>query len=144
MQINGEWHPCDDGRVRPVLRGEVEAADGSWVKVPLLVDTGADCTVFSADVFAALGFPIPTATHQIGGVGGLASSVALATQVRLTTADGGKVSFRGQFTAVTGVSFLDMSVLGRDITNLFALLVDRSGDRVCLLRPPSRYTIESP
>jgi hypothetical protein len=144
MQINGEWYLCDDGRVRPILRGEVEAAEGSWVKVPFLVDTGADCTVFSADILAALGFPIPTATHQIGGVGGLASSVTLATAIRLTTTDGGKVLFRGQFTAVTGVSFLDISVLGRDITNLFALIVDRSGDRICLLRPPCRYTIESP
>jgi hypothetical protein len=30
MQILGEWYLCDDGIERPVIRGEVLAADGSW------------------------------------------------------------------------------------------------------------------
>ena len=47
MQINGEWLICDDGIVRPVVRGEILAANGSWVPVPFLLDTGADRTVFS-------------------------------------------------------------------------------------------------
>jgi hypothetical protein len=35
-----------------------------------------------------------------------------------------------------------MSVIGRDLTNLFALIVDRPGDRVCLLGQRHRYVIE--
>ena len=54
MLLRGLWHLCDDGVVRPVIRGEVEAGDGSWVQVPFLVDTAADRTVFSADILAAL------------------------------------------------------------------------------------------
>jgi hypothetical protein len=40
MQIHGEWLVCDDGVVRPVLRGEVLATNGAWVPVPFLLDTG--------------------------------------------------------------------------------------------------------
>ena len=42
MQIRGLWHLCDDGKIRPVMRGEILAADGFWIKTPFLVDTGAD------------------------------------------------------------------------------------------------------
>ncbi|MGH9553321.1 MAG: hypothetical protein ACRD3W_28325 [Terriglobales bacterium] len=34
---------------------------------------------------------------------------------------------------------LDMSVLGRDITNLLALVIDHPGDAVCLLYPGEIY-----
>jgi hypothetical protein len=34
MQIDGEWLVCDDGIVRPVIRGEVLAANGSWAPLP--------------------------------------------------------------------------------------------------------------
>ena len=42
MRINGTWHTCDDGEFRPVLLGAMAAADGRWISVPFLVDTGAD------------------------------------------------------------------------------------------------------
>ena len=48
MRIDGLWFLCDDGMVRPVLRGEVLASDHSWVKVEFLVDSGADRIVFAA------------------------------------------------------------------------------------------------
>jgi hypothetical protein len=35
-----------------------------------------------------------------------------------------------------------MSVLGRDITDLFAVIVDRVHDVVCLLGQRHRYSIE--
>ena len=54
MLISGTWHMCDDGIIRPVMPVEIQARDGSWVKAPLLVDTGADRTVFSTDILQAL------------------------------------------------------------------------------------------
>ena len=54
MQINGEWLLCDDGIVRPVIRGHILDGHGAWIHAPFLVDTGADRTVFSAPVLAAL------------------------------------------------------------------------------------------
>jgi hypothetical protein len=50
--------------------------------------------------------------------------------------------FRGSFAAFTALESLDMSVLGRDITNLFAVIVDRPRNLVCLLGQRHRYTIE--
>jgi hypothetical protein len=42
MRIDGQWLICDDGAVRPVVRGEVQGANGAWLTVEFLVDTGAD------------------------------------------------------------------------------------------------------
>src|SRR5512139_1959609 len=38
MRIDGEWHLGDDGVARPVIRGEILAADGSWVPASFLLD----------------------------------------------------------------------------------------------------------
>ena len=143
MQINGEWLLCDDGIVRPVIRGHILAGHGAWIHAPFLVDTGADRTVFSAPVLAAPALQPTIATERLGGVGGLVTPVVVATQMRFRHEGGrGTVIFRGQYAAVTEPEALDMSVLGRDITGLFALIVDQPGNVVCLLRQRHRYTIE--
>jgi hypothetical protein len=41
MLISGAWYVCDDGIARPIIRGEIRAADRSWVAARFLVDTGA-------------------------------------------------------------------------------------------------------
>jgi len=53
MRIDGEWFECDDGFVRPIVRGEILSADGHWEPALFLIDTGADCTVFSAAILEA-------------------------------------------------------------------------------------------
>jgi hypothetical protein len=141
MQIPGLWHLCDDGMIRPVIRGEILAAGGSWIKTTFLVDTGADRTVFSADILAALGLPSISGADLLGGVGGIANSVVVQSQIRLTQDDAGKVVFNGQFAGFTELETLDMSVLGRDIFDLFAVIVDRQNDTVCLVGQQHYYTI---
>ena len=141
MYISGEWLLCDDGIVRPVIHGEVLAGNGSWQRVLFLLDTGADRTVFSSGALAAIG-PQPVLGHgRLGGLGGSADSIVVETQIRLTREEAGKVLFRGRYFAVTEPEALDMSVLGRDITGLFAAIVDRPGDVVCLLGQRHSYTI---
>lgn len=142
MRIDGEWLLCDDGVVRPVIRGEILAGDGTWKPAEFLVDTGADRTVFSAPVMASLGFPSVMTRGRLGGVGDVVDSIIVETQVRLTRELAGKVVLRGQYAAVTAVEALDISVLGRDIAGLFAVVVDRPGNLVCLLGQRHRYTIE--
>jgi hypothetical protein len=44
--------------------------------------------------------------------------------------DQADVIFRGQFGAMTQNEALDISVLGRDITNVFAVIADRRGNVV--------------
>src|SRR5262245_36051165 len=141
MRIDGVWHLCDDGIVRPVIRGEILAEDGSWVKAPFLVDSAADRTVFSADVLEALHLQAIDSPDRLSGVGGVAASVVVETQIRLTHDQAGKAIFKGQFAGFTEVEALDMSVLGRDLLNLFALIIDRQGDTICLLGQGHSYTI---
>jgi hypothetical protein len=142
MRVNGEWLLCDDGAERPVIRGEVATTDGVWLAAEFLVDTGADRTVLNADLLSALGLPPITTGDRIQGVGGFADSVVVETQVRLRRDDGGLAVFRGQYPAATNLEALDMSVLGRDITGLFAVVVDRPGSILCLLGQRHQYTIQ--
>ncbi|HTE18067.1 MAG TPA: hypothetical protein VK689_06765 [Armatimonadota bacterium] len=141
MLFNGEWYLCSDGVRRPVIRSEVLAQDGTWTPTFFLVDTGADRTVLSGAVLAILGLPV-IGFERLGGVGGIAHSVVVETQIRLTRENGGKVLFHGQFAAFSEVEALDMSVLGRDVTGLFAMIVDAPGDVVCLVGPGHGYSVQ--
>lgn len=142
MRINGRWVLGDDGIVRPVILGEILASNGSWVRAPFLVDTGADQTVFSATILENLYLQPLNTQNRLGGVGGLVDSIVVQTQIRLYRETGRAVVFRSQYAAVTEVDALDISVLGRDITGLFAVIVDQPGNVVCLLGQRHRYTIE--
>jgi len=141
MRIDGRWLVCDDGVRRPVISGEIRAADGSWEKSEFLVDTGAARTVFSAATLARLALQPLVMPEGLSGVGGMAAAVSVETWVRLTREDAGKVMFRAQYAAVTALEALDISVLGRDITRLFAVIVDWPHDVVCLVGQRHRYTI---
>jgi hypothetical protein len=143
MQINGEWSLFDDGIVRPVMHGETLAGNNRWVAAEFLVDTAADRTVFSTGLLATLYLQHIPAQERLGGLGGMTPSVVVETQLRFRREAGrGTVVFRGQFAAVIEPEALDISVLGRDITGLFALIVDQLGNVVCLLGQQHRYRIE--
>ena len=142
MRFNGEWLQCDDGIVRPVMKAEIEANGGAWRSMELLVDTGADRTVLSVNVLESLNLATTTPQDGIGGVGGLVESVMVNTRIRLTRDDGRTATFRGEYAACVEQETLDMSVLGRDILELFAVIVDRPSAVVALLGGRHRYVIE--
>jgi hypothetical protein len=114
---------------------------GDWETVHFLVDVGADRTVFSAGVLRATGIQPAPAIQQLEGVGGRAESVVVDTGIRMTREDGTTIIVNGSFAAFPNPAALDMCVLGRDVTNLFAVIVDRPQDVVCLLAGNHRYTI---
>ena len=143
MRINGQWFLSADGISRPVMPAHLRTGDGAWIAAPFLVDTGADRTVLSAGVLAILHLPHLVAPERLGGVGGAVASVLLDTQLRLLQEDGRPVTVRGPYAALTDPAALDMSVLGRDITGLFAVIVDEPGHVVCFLRQRHRYRIET-
>ncbi len=142
MRFNGQWRHGDDGIVRPVIRGGILASDGTWHRTEFLVDTGADRTVISAAVLKLLGLPLRRSADQIGGIGGLADSVTIATVARFLRDAGKWVAFRGEYAACTNYEILDMSVLGRDILNLFAVIVHRAANVVTMIGEPHTYTIQ--
>ena len=141
MRVDGQWNLCDDGVIRPVFAGEILLNDGTWLRVPFLGDTGADRTVISADVYRRLdAIPRPTAERLIG-IGGDAASVVISARIRMTRETGESIYFTGEFAAFTDDATTDMSVMGRDITNLFALITDRPKNVVCLLGSGHDYVI---
>ena len=143
MRINGEWFLCDDGVERPIIRGEVLAGDGSWLEVIFLLDTGADRTVICATDFSALNYNREINEYTLAGVGGLMGSILIETKLDLPQENGRKASFSGQFAVLANFESLDYSVLGRDITNLFAVIVDHPNDLVCLINQNHIYKIEA-
>ena len=142
MRFDGEWVQCDDGIVRPVLEAEILAGDGSWRRLELLVDTGADRTVLSADVWLALDIEPTDKAVQLGGVGGLVPSVRFRSQFGFRRHDGKVAMFRGEYAACLEPDVLDMSVLGRDITDMFALIADKKNDRLTLIGGNHSYSIQ--
>jgi hypothetical protein len=110
MLIRGLWTLWDDSIIRPVVEGEVLAADGSWLPVELLVDVGADRTVFTAGVLATLVLPQLPAPHSLGGVGGTAATAVVATQLRLPLDSGASIKFQGTFAGFLQAEALEMSL----------------------------------
>jgi Retroviral aspartyl protease len=143
MRFDGEWLLCEDGIRRPVIRCDVLGHDDQWHVAEFLVDTGADRTVFSEDLLVMLALRQWEPGHEIRGVGGLAATVVITTQIRMTRDDHQKVIFRGEFVGYRDTEVLDMSVLGRDVTQYLAVIVDRPPGRVVMLGPGSAYTIHS-
>ena len=143
MLISGQWVLGDDGIVRPVVKAAVLAADGSWAPTEFLVDVGADRTVFMASFLTKLALPHVPALQQLGGVGGAAATITVGTQIRFPVDGGSSIVFQGMFAGFTQPDALDMNILGRDIMNLFAVIVDRPGNAVCMIAKPHRYRIET-
>ncbi|MBI1765829.1 MAG: hypothetical protein HYR56_30865 [Acidobacteria bacterium] len=141
MRINGEWKLCEDSVVRPVVRGELLSGSGFWEGIEFLVDVGADRTVFSAAAVVKLGLPLLEAEEEISGLGGMTGSVSVETKLNLPRETGAPVIFTSRFSAVTDPTALDLCILGRDIMDRFAVIVDRPGNVVCLLSQRHRYAI---
>jgi len=141
MRVEGEWYHCDDGLVRPVIRGDILTGDGSWWSLFFLVDTGADRTVLSAEDMAASGLLAVAGQPSLRGVGGKVETTTVEAQIRFPEERLREVRFQGQFAAFVERDALDMSVLGRDITDIFALIVDRPGENVCLLGQRHGYNV---
>jgi len=142
MHFDGQWLLCDDGIRRPIMRCEVLADDGQWRTAEFLVDTGADRTVFSKNVLEAVALSGSQPGGDIRGVGGIVPTIAVKTQICMTREDNGKVLFRGEFVGCLDKDALDMSVLGRDITQMFTVIVDRPSDSVLLLGQGHSYLIQ--
>lgn len=124
-----------------MIRGELLTAAGQWEAVEFLVDTGADRTVLSADALRKLGLTSLEPEEDISGLGGITRSVVVETKLHLVRETGTPVLFNSRLSAVTDPTALDACVLGRDIMDLFAVIIDRPQNVVCLLGQQHRYVI---
>ncbi len=119
----------------------MQASDGEPRAVEFLVDIGADRTVLCAATAKELSLALVASEEMISGLGGTTETAVVETVIQLWRETGVPVSFHGQFTAVTDAAGLEMNVLGRDIMDLFAVIVDRPGNVVCMLSQRHRYAI---
>lgn len=145
MLIAGEWQVGDDGVTRPIVRAHVLGADGHPVADDFLVDSGADCTVFSATLMARLQLPARSAPPglALSGIGGESAFVMVTTVLEFLREDGGPVRVRGEFAGFTDPTATDLSILGRDVLDHFDVLISRRRNEILLLAPRHRYRIKS-
>jgi predicted aspartyl protease len=121
----------------------VSGPDGSPIAQLFLVDTGADCTVFSAQLLEKLAQPSEgaSANSVLQGLGGQSESVVVEATLEMPTIDGRELRIRGKFAAVVQPSVLDISVLGRDVLGNFDVIVSRRRNEVLLLAGNHNYSI---
>lgn len=142
MRVDGYWQVDRAGAVRPVLEVGMTDASGRLIEVVFLIDTGADRTVLDHQTLADLGAGIGTTGDYLHGIGGRIDAVSIDVPILLRRTDGHPVTIHGPFLASPDPAGLDQSVLGRDVLDHFALIIDRCGDVVTLLHAPHRYIIQ--
>jgi hypothetical protein len=144
MRVEGRWHLFRDGALRPVIDAAVQTPDGDWQVVMLLLDCGADRTVFDARFLPLLApLALPEAqTPQLGGVGGKVECLFVETHLAIARDDGKQVRIQGPFGVFTSSGSSDVSILGRDVTNNFDVIYSYLKRRVILLTLPHGYRIE--
>lgn len=146
MRVEGRWHLFDDGILRPVVDSFVHTPEGTWQAAMLLLDAGADRTVFEARLLTALqtlavdGDEAP----ELGGVGGKAACIFARTRLGFVRDDGKLVNVQGLFGVFTDLSSSDVSILGRDVTNNFDIIYSFPRREVILLAQPHSYQVQHP
>jgi hypothetical protein len=114
------------------------------VSESFLIDSCADRTVFSAYLLAKLNF---TGNHAaagmaLKGVGGESAFVLVDTVLDFKRDDGGVVHIRGGFAAFTDPAATDLSILGRDVLNIFDVIVSKRRNEVLLLAGNHQYRVD--
>jgi len=132
MRIDGRWHRFKDGVLRPVFDAAVQTPEGNWQAVMLLLDAGADRTVFDATLLSLLApLALPEdETPELGGVGGKVDCIFIMSRLAFLRSDGKRVNVQGPFGVFAETGTSDVSILGRDVTNNFDV-VYRTGHVAC-------------
>jgi hypothetical protein len=143
MRITGKWRTCDDGTTRPIIEVRVANSDGGLVKELFLIDTGADQTVLSPALLAALQVPRqpPPPGLILQAASGATPYVIDSTVLEFTRDDGATARVRGDFAAFTDPASIEQSLLGRDVLDHFDLIVSRPRNDILLLSGNHRYAV---
>jgi hypothetical protein len=122
---------------------KVRGADGNFVSEIFLVDSCADCTVFSALLLTTLNLPStsPSPGVSLKGISGGSSFVFTSTTVEFTRDDGAPAHVHGQFAGFTAPTATDLSILGRDVLDHFDVILSRRRDEVLLLAGRYLYQV---
>jgi len=122
----------------------VLAADGPFQVEVFLVDTCADRTVFRAGLLGKLQLRTtePTGDMRLEGVGGHSPHVLATTTLEFIRDDGGPARVHGQFAAFTDPAATDLSILVRDVLDIFDVIVSKQRQQVLLLAGNHEHRVE--
>ena len=143
MIVHGTFVPTLRGVVEPQVEAWALATDGTWRWVPFTIDCGADTTALPADYIVFLGLDLSTMTVRtnIGGVGSSGLPyVEYATTLRFV-AGSEQRDFPLTVVVFTNPADLDVPLLGRDILDQVALILDRPRDTILLMLGPETYAL---
>lgn len=130
-----------DGIRRPYITIRVRSAEGMWIPLPFLIDSGADATFFDASCLQQIGATSGTASERTAsGIGGKASHVQFSTILRFESPEGTR-TFGGTVGVFTDPEASDTPVLGRDVLDHFRLIFDRGRNVILLLASPHDYDV---
>lgn len=143
MRIRGSWLQGDDLIKRPVIDIRVSGAHGGLLFESFLIDTGSDRTVLSADFLRRIQLPInpPPPGLSLVGIGGSGRFGLVRTVLELPADDGRFVRVRAECAAFTDAPATDMSILGRDILDIFDVIVSSQRNEVLLLSQSHQYRV---
>ncbi len=143
MRVVGEWLMCDDAVTRPIVRARVIGAGERSHSDRLLVDSGADRTVFRAALVRRLRLPVapPPPGLVLVGIGGASAFVSVTAVLEFNRDDGGLARVRGEFAAFMDPLATDLSVLGRDVLDNFDVILSRRRNEILLLAPNHEYHV---
>lgn len=97
MRVDGRWHRFQDGTLRPVIDAAVLSPSGGWQNITMLLDCGADRTVFDASLLSWFSPLASSQTLELAGVGGNVGSRIVETQLAFLRDDGNRVTVQGRF-----------------------------------------------
>jgi hypothetical protein len=143
MRVDGRWHLFQDGALRPVIDAAVFSPSGVWQNITMLLDCGADRTVFDASLLSLFSPLVSSQNLELTGVGGSVDSKVIQTRLAFIRDDGNRVTVQGHFSVFTDIRSSDVSVLGRDITNHFHVIYSCPERQVVMLAQPHTYRIDS-
>jgi hypothetical protein len=130
-----------DGIRRTYITVRVRSADGMWIPLPFLIDSGADATFLDASCLQQIcANPDAVSEQTATGVGGKVAHVQFPTSLRFESLEGTK-TFSGTIGVFTDAEACDTPVLGRDVLDSFRLIFDRGRNVILLLAPPHDYDI---
>ena len=143
MVIEGEWSLEEDGILRPMIEIGVLSGSRPVVLEPFLVDTGADCTVFSARLLGKLTLTADGVVmgNVLHGLGGQSGSIVIEATLVFGTSDGRTGTVNGNYLATPEPTALDLSVLGRDVLASFDVIVSRRRNEVLLVTGSNHYAV---
>lgn len=130
-----------DGIHRPYITVRLRSADGMWIPLPFLIDSGADATFLDASCLQQIGATLGATSEQsASGIGGKAAHLQFSTALRFESSEGTK-TFSGTVGVFTNAEASDTPVLGRDVLDHFRLIFDRGRNVILLLAPPHDYDV---